>query len=1217
MNIKPLLFSSFLLLSFSSLNTHAVGNTFEVGTGSIANTLNGNPAIFTTFTFDTPFIETPLVFLLPSTQGGDECDARIRNVTLTTFDAYCTEAPPRDGEHVAVTIQYLATTSGSHAVPITGGGTVTFAAGFIGTQNVQHNCASGCGTKGWDIVTPGGVNAANAAILSQIQTMANESSTPPSTSSTPFMTTAMDLNQGTSSQFGLALERNEVNNGSITMDERIAWLAVEDSGGCVTLDFSSFGGPAAVPFQSIITDDDDDTVAGSDIHDAVDGFTDGNNRGCQTDEGATFASGCFTTTPVVLANKRTRNEIDGGWLRQCFIGSNEIRLTIDEDRDRDNERSHALEGVSVVAFGQSFTTPVTLNQIEISQNNRDVYLNWETATETFNIGFNVWGKVEQNWEQLNKRLIPSHRRDKLRPKHYQHHLRLSPYQRDQITEFGISSVDTSGKDEFFGPFLANTRYGEQSIPEPIDWSTIKLEFENRMLAQGLRFIRGRWVKPETDEHQDGQQRIDLHITQTGMYSIRYEDLLSQGIEWDGVAARHIAITHKGKAVARRVVPKPSVLGDVQPVFGAGAHIEFFATTALSTDALYIHDNVYQLQLDRSLAQRMSIVKHRPSRNAVALTQGLEAVSAGENRLYSAVATGDPWMDHELFSFGAPAEKNYSLVLPEYIDPTLEGRLEARLSGAINLGGDQPDHHLLVYINDQLLADELNDGFKTWTIDIEIPAGVLLEGENVVRFELPGDTGLIADIVNIDFVTLSGQKSLQWSTSDLAALQFDSSPGAEAYRVELNDIESLPEVFITRPDGNIARVSGIRTFPALETTSASMVLPTVAMQKQLSGLSYWVGHQQQMLTPEIERVVLPALFSEPADYLIIAHPNFIGATLDRFAESKREQGYVTRIIDWLDIVKAQGYGMPTPDALTRFLQTFDRQSGFDYVLLVGGHSYDYHDYLEQNSISFLPTWYRPQSIFKLAPTDTPFVDLTANGLPDKAIGRWPVRTEQDLLAIIQKTNDWQQNTVDSSGSALFIASKTAGNLNYAQHLENSMDEVTKKWRDIDRVYLDDFIASNPDTGVEDARQRLFSRINQGVDLTVFNGHGSPSSWSFQNLVNWQNLQTLENSDKPTLVLPLACYSTYYEAPSVNSLAHQWLFGNNANGESTGAVAIHGAMVLSDYKENMIFADRVLRRQLDKGMTIGQAILRSKREQAPWNVMINNWALLGDPSLKLSQ
>ena len=397
MSIKSILLAGLLLLNLHGVSANAVPNTFEVGTGTIANTLNGAPAVFTTFTFDTPFVEIPLVFLLPSTQGGDECDARVRNITLTTFEAYCTEAPPRDGEHVAVNIQYMAVTNGTHAIPTPGGGTVTFEAGFIDTQAVQHNCASGCGTESWVVVTPGGVNAANAAILSQVQTMANESSTPPSTFSTPFLTTAMDLAQGSSTQFGLALERNEVNNGSITMDERIAWLAVESSNGCVTLDFSSLGGPAAVPFQSIITDDLDDNVPGSDIHDGVDGFTNGNNSGCQSDEGATFANGCFTTTPVVLANKRTRNELDGGWLRQCFIGSNEIRLTIDEDRDRDDERGHALEGVSVVAFGQSFTTPVTLSRIEISQNDRDVALEWETATETFNIGFNIWGKVDQNW----------------------------------------------------------------------------------------------------------------------------------------------------------------------------------------------------------------------------------------------------------------------------------------------------------------------------------------------------------------------------------------------------------------------------------------------------------------------------------------------------------------------------------------------------------------------------------------------------------------------------------------------------------------------------------------------------------------------------------------------------------------------------------------------------------------------------------------------------
>jgi len=384
------------------------------------------------------------------------------------------------------------------------------------------------------------------------------------------------------------LERNEVDEGSVTTNETIGWLAIEDTGGCVELDFSGRGGPADVPFQSIVTDDLT-VAAGGDIHGAPDGWNDGCNGG----EGATFEAGCFTNTPVVLANKRTRNEEDGGWLRQCGISTTGINVTIDEDRSTNNERNHAREGISVLAFGESVTTPVTLSYLQIKQLDRLVTFEWETSTETLNVGFNLWGKLKGKWEQLNRRLIPSNRLDKLAPSQYKRDIRLSAYQRDQITEFGISSVDVSSKDEFYGPFKAGDSYGEASIPQPIDWQTIKAEYEQRMLSRGFILINGRWRKQPSNTSIEAleQPRIDILIEKTGLQRISYEQIKALGVDWQGIRAREIAVSRQGKSVPRVAVGNKGV-------FGEGSSIEFFAIAPNNDDALYTNTNVYQLQLNR-------------------------------------------------------------------------------------------------------------------------------------------------------------------------------------------------------------------------------------------------------------------------------------------------------------------------------------------------------------------------------------------------------------------------------------------------------------------------------------------------------------------------------------------------------------------------------------------------------------------------------------------
>ena len=94
------------------------------------------------------------------------------------------------------------------------------------------------------------------------------------------------------------------------------------------------------------------------------------------------------------------------------------------------------------------------------------------------------------------------------------------------------------------------------------------------------------------------------------------------------------------------------------------------------------------------------------------------------------------------------------------------------------------------------------------------------------------------------------------------------------------------------------------------------------------------------------------------------------------------------------------------------------------------------------------------------------------------------------------------------------------------------------------------------------------------------------------------------------MPLACYTTYYQGLNTNTLAHQWLFAG-----TQGAVAIHGASMLGDFRENGMFAERVLQQQhsISGTVRLGQAILNAKRKMSSANQMLDNWTLLGDPTL----
>lgn len=1209
MNYRTLIFVLLLLIGDW---VKADPNTFEVDTVTLNNTFV--TTAFTTVTFATPFATTPLVFTVPTQQGSDACAIRIQNVTTDDFEAACVESDSFDGEHAAMDMHYIAITPGQHDIDISGGGTVSFEAGSVDTQRVQHNCASGCATASYETVSfTAALFSSAPVVLAQVQTMENEANNPPGDTSEPFLATAIRTGSITSSQFELALERAEENDGSITDDETIAWLAVEETSGCTTLDFSSIGGPSSIAFEAIITDDD------------IDGW----DNGCDAGEDASFSAGCFSSNPLVVATQRTRDGNNGGWVRRCSLSTSAARFTIDEDTNRDTERSHTSERVSVLAFGSAFTTPVSLSYIKFRKNFRKLSVDWQTATETFNLGFHFWGKLNGEWVQLNKRLFRSKEADSLRPQRYKHNIKLTREENDLITEFGISTIDTAGSEEFYGPFENRETYGELSIPEPIDWNAIRKEYEQTLRARGYELWEGRWLskkqkkkkrkilsklrKAQNQEFAYDSDVANLIIDKAGVYRIDYQQLYDFGFDLNAVPVKKIAVTYNNKAVPRFIHTNGKR-------FGPDSYIDFYASLPQGEEALYRKDNVYQIKIDKHKAVPVSEIASQlePLRTE---DDYLKTYHEGENKSYGVSSAGDdPWLDDNLFAFSSAVSKTYEFNLPSTANFTRAGQLKVSLYGGLNLPGDvslEPDHHVQIWVNQTKVLDEYADGFNDWQLQTELAANLLKAGINIVEIRLPADTGKLYDLVYINDLELSVFEPLvaNQDITDFSAQQ----NATDYYATGFSNSDLV--VYAYQENGNLRKLIGNQP-QQLADDSWALNLLAIDTQNELNNLRYWVASSEQMLSPKGIYLSSPEnLAQDVASYLIIAHPVFIGSELEQFAQTKTHQGIPAQIVNLSDIIDVYGYGNKGPQAIKRFLKAANEFYNYDYVLLVGGNSYDYHDYTGQGSVDFIPAYYRAVQDFAYAPTDTPYIDLNDDGLPDKAIGRWPVRTKDDLALIIQKTNDWIENGMYTDRSALLIAEQYDGKgHNFAKQLDSLQSWLFTPapkpqkggvlWSEVNKVYLDDVIASGVSNPIGESRNQIQQHINSGVALTIFDGHGSPSSWTFQGLMTWDNLSQLDNAGLPTMVMPLACYTTFYETPTVDTLAHQWLFSGNK-----GAAAIHGAAVYSGFRANSQIAKRILTHQFKEGKSVGQAILEAKRELLPGNELITNWVLLGDPSMVL--
>ncbi len=207
-----------------------------------------------------------------------------------------------------------------------------------------------------------------------------------------------------------------------------------------------------------------------------------------------------------------------------------------------------------------------------------------------------------------------------------------------------------------------------------------------------------------------------------------------------------------------------------------------------------------------------------------------------------------------------------------------------------------------------------------------------------------------------------------------------------------------------------------------------------------------------------------------------------------------------------------------------------------MLLVGGDTYDYRNYLGYGGLSFIPSIYAPSGdIVRFAPADGLFVDVDGDHVADVAIGRFPVRTGADVDALVEKT--LQYETLVNRKSLVLAADgyDASAHFSFSQTSEELAGRVPADWQ-IDRVYLD---AMN----VPDARTALLSQMNAGAAVTSYMGHSGPIAWTSDGLFNNADAAGLTNYDLPTVVLQWGCWTSYFVEPANNTLAHKLLLSGS--------------------------------------------------------------------------
>ena len=844
------------------------------------------------------------------------------------------------------------------------------------------------------------------------------------------------------------------------------------------------------------------------------------------------------------------------------------------------------------------TTPVTLGKVS-REGNR---LQWSTASEAGTLGFHVYA-ADGERRRLNDELVAAKGNNSTLAHDYSF---VVPADVNRVV---IEEVEFSGKTNRYGPFEGQFTRGADITRDPIDWQSIRTE------QSALRGARG--ILPRTT---GGFPVARLKVSADGIYRVTHEQLLVASIDLSGASASALALSRNGQIAERRVVAPGGV-------FGPGAYIEFVGE---ALDTLYTRTAVYEIKADAAQARAAS-----SSGVVTGLTDELfgDAVEtfAPELLYEQGSPTDDPWYARRVTRTNSAnsVSTTFTLGTPARRDNT-DAQLRVSLFGGLDHQGAAEDHSVSLLVNGQLLVSNRFDGATAADLVAQVPASLLQSGTNQIVLRLNNDTGYSSDRVNIDSVSLTYQRRLQPAADGRLAFSaggYDNGPVADT--LFRDSIEANPApACLPGPDG-----IGCRAFSMTGFTSPDVVAYRLGSDGRLAWLAgqavsngggfdyrfaslegptdrYFATTASALLTPQIEAApVVPNLLQGAGRYLIVSHPSFI-PSLNPLVLARQAEGYTVKVVSVDDVYSAYSAGVTDPDAIDRFLVDAKTALGTEYVLLVGGDTYDYFNNLGIGATSFIPTWYRRTDPYiAYGATDLPYADTDGDGDADLALGRFPVRTLAELNHLITKTLTYA--TAAHANKALFVADRASELFSFA-NLSNQMEtELGGTWTNT-RVQLDAYPATA--AGTNQARTDLVSAVNDGRALVNFIGHSAPAEWTFDALLTSSQVAggLFTNASKPSIFSSWGCWTSYFVVPQYNSMVHALLL------QASGGVAMIGTTGLADTGENQLLGTE-LNARLRTGMPLGEALRASVAAlmaSEPGRAgSLRGTSLMGDPALKL--
>ncbi|MCP4549394.1 MAG: hypothetical protein GY835_23310 [bacterium] len=578
--------------------------------------------------------------------------------------------------------------------------------------------------------------------------------------------------------------------------------------------------------------------------------------------------------------------------------------------------------------------------------------------------------------------------------------------------------------------------------------------------------------------------------------------------------------------------------------------------------------------------------------------------------------------------GAPAKRYFVVGDVSGVDMLRPVRLQLSMRGLSDAPNTEKDHHAFISLNDQMIGEFNWSDRQELRVDEMLPARYLVEGNNIIKIELPGNRSPGPDQVLVDWFELDW-----WTTTAIKdVIEFRHGPsnldGIHEF-VCMGFKESAILAFDITNKTFITRIINSR----IDAESAV----TVTFQQDLPAGSeertFLIIGESKLLTPEEIAIVrnAPDLRGRQsrADYIIITAEEFF-PEIEKLASYREKQGLRTRVVSVENIYTEFSYGLFTPLAIRDFLKyafEYWRSPSPSYVLLVGDATWDYRDRLGYGVKNLVPTHLLADSKGAESASDDWFVAVSGDdSLPDMHVGRLPVRSSREVENILDKILRYEASRGRAEWKKRVLLVTDDGRTMFQKHSEFVRGKLSTRGLDvtsIDLASLELPLDMPLDEKIAETNRRLspsvIQEINRGCGVVHFVGHGGLRVWGHEHILNSRenvdHWEKMDNSDALPVVLSFSCLNNYFDSPRFRTIGERFL---GADGKGAIAFAAHTRKSVAS--ENLLLSlaifDGMLRSKVSGlGPIVTLAKVRVLAASGEGARSVSSFTLLGDPALRV--